>query len=191
MIVVKLGGSLYSSPYLKEWVDNLASVNNQTMIIVPGGGPFADQVRKASSDWDLDDEVAHEMATLAMQQFALLISSLNQKIKTCDSIDTLVESPKYNVLVWLPYHDVITRCHYPKSWRVTSDSLSLWLANALTAEKLLLVKSAKVNDSINNLISSDVVDEYFSTAINEFSGEINFYHASQSKQCINDLNNNG
>lgn len=190
MIVVKIGGSLYSSPLLKKWVNVLASLNNQKIIIVPGGGPFADQVRQASKDWTIGDEAAHNMAIMAMQQYALLIGSLNDRIQTLDSIDSLATQTKHNVYVWLPHRDA-SCCPFPKNWQVTSDSLSLWLASKISAKKLLLVKSANVDYSENaNSLSSELVDEYFSTARVDFKGDIGFYHASQSRQCVNDINNN-
>ena len=46
------------------------------MVIVPGGGAFADQVRLAQQHWQFDDKTAHSMAILAMQQMALLFKGL-------------------------------------------------------------------------------------------------------------------
>ena len=38
------------------------------VVIVPGGGLFADQVRVTQKLWQFNDQVAHQMALLAMQQ---------------------------------------------------------------------------------------------------------------------------
>ena len=194
MIVVKLGGSLYTSSYLSEWVNKLVSVHNETIIIVPGGGPFADQVRKASHDWSVNDEVAHDMAVMAMQQYALVLTSLNESLMPLDSIDLLGnETQAVNqTYVWLPYTDSISKCRYPKNWQVTSDSISLWLAKNVLANKLCLIKSANISDlSDDEIMSSDIVDEYFSIAKKDFNGSIVFYHASESNQFINDISDHG
>ena len=71
MIVIKLGGSL---AYSKTLIDCLNKIQQRyqgrAVIIVPGGGAFADQVRRAQQHWQFDDITAHHMAILAMQQMA-------------------------------------------------------------------------------------------------------------------------
>lgn len=188
MIVVKLGGSLYTTPLLQTWVDALAAINSQTIIIVPGGGPFADQVRKASHDWHLNEISAHQMAVLAMQQYACLIASLNRNIQMIDSIDSLTNLSANRAYVWLPYQDVMKKCNYSKCWQVTSDSLSSWLAAQLDAKKLCLIKSAQIDHlTQEQLIKSDIVDDYFHVASEEFAGKLAFYNVNDSMQFVNDI----
>jgi aspartokinase-like uncharacterized kinase len=43
--------------------------------------------------------------------------------------------------VWAPYRLVAERRDIPASWNVTSDSLALWLAAQLGAERCYLIKS--------------------------------------------------
>ena len=50
MWVVKLGGSLAYASELPRWLSALAEGAGGRAIIVPGGGPFADQVRHAQSE---------------------------------------------------------------------------------------------------------------------------------------------
>ena len=187
MLIVKIGGSLYQSPHLKEWCDQLADIHQQPIIIVPGGGPFADQVRDADQQWNLSDMVAHDMAVMGMQQFGLLISDINNNIKPLNTIHKITaESP----VVWLPYQDVQRECDYPKNWQTTSDSLALWLSCQLSADHLCLVKSANIEDkSINQLIDTDLVDKYFTLAAKRYSGSIHFFHASQATHFVKDINN--
>jgi aspartokinase-like uncharacterized kinase len=45
MWVVKLGGSLLGSPELPRWLDTLVKISDGKVLIVPGGGMFADAVR--------------------------------------------------------------------------------------------------------------------------------------------------
>ena len=191
MIVVKLGGSLYSSAYLKEWIDALVTIEHQKIIIVPGGGPFANVVRTAYEDWHIDEQSSHDMAILAMQQYGILISSLNEQTVLINSVDLLEDNLKLKkVMIWLPNKDVSERCSYDSSWEVTSDSLSAWLANTVDAKKLCLIKSAKItNSDIDELISLDIVDPYFSKAVNNFRGEVSFYSADQLNNFISDINN--
>ena len=78
MWVVKLGGSLCeqapeTSP-LRDWLDLLVCEGAGRVVIVPGGGKFADAVRGAQAQWCFDDLTAHNMALLAMSQTAPLPS---------------------------------------------------------------------------------------------------------------------
>ncbi|MCG8046554.1 MAG: hypothetical protein N0C89_17320 [Candidatus Thiodiazotropha endolucinida] len=74
MWVVKLGGSLFNSADLRDWLAVLAKAGS--LVIVPGGGPFADQVRLAQRLWQIDDSSAHLMALLAMEQFGRMLCGL-------------------------------------------------------------------------------------------------------------------
>jgi aspartokinase-like uncharacterized kinase len=187
VIIVKVGGSLYASQYLKEWCDQLASIHQQPIIIVPGGGPFVDQVRDADKQWKLSDVVAHNMAVMGMQQFGLLMTSINDYLKPLENLNNIKNE---NPVVWLPYNDVLADCDYPKNWQTTSDSFALWLACKLSADHLCLVKSADVNnESIEQLASVDVVDNYFPIAADNYSGNIHFYHASHATHFLKDINN--
>jgi Amino acid kinase family len=59
-IVVKLGGSFAFSEHLRKWVEALAACVGR-VVIVPGGGPFADAVRLAQTRMGFDDRAAHQM----------------------------------------------------------------------------------------------------------------------------------
>ncbi len=189
MIVVKIGGSLCTSPpYLKNWLDQLALIKSEDVVIVPGGGPFADQVRTASAEWKISDEISHQMAVLAMQEFSLLMMGINKTLVPLHSYkDVSINS---GVKVWMPYSDVCDECNYPQNWQTTSDSLAVWLAVKLSADELYIVKSAEINNkSTDELVNSDWVDDYFAKAIMQFNGKVKFFHSSQSSQIKGSLIN--
>jgi aspartokinase-like uncharacterized kinase len=160
--VVKLGGSLADSDILPSWLDVLADEN---VIIVPGGGPFADQVRVAQQRWSFGDEAAHAMALLAMGQCALMLSGMCPKLGVASDMKALtvvIESGRS--VIWLPDLSLVNDSNIPASWDVTSDSLSAWLAGRLNAANLLLVKSAAVRSdgtSYSDLALQGVVDAAF------------------------------
>ena len=63
-------------------------------------------------------------------------------------------------------------------------------AQQLSADHLCLVKSAQIdNKTTEQLVSSDLVDDYFSIAKDNFLGQIHFYHSSSSKKFMEDLHN--
>jgi dihydroneopterin aldolase len=143
MWVVKLGGSMARSPQLADWLALLAAAPVR-LVIVPGGGPFADQVREAQARWRFGDAAAHRMAVLAMEQFGLLLAALRPGLRPAASRAAIRRGQRQGrVPVWLPSRMIEGRAEIPMSWAVTSDSLAAWLARTLGAERLLLVKSAE------------------------------------------------
>lgn len=142
MWVVKLGGSLYGSDLLRDWLDRLATVR-RPLVVVPGGGPFADQVRAAQARYGFGDAGAHRMAVLAMGQMAYLLCALHPAfVAAADPAAMQQAIARRRVPVWLPADMVLGEPAIAEDWRVTSDSLALWLAGRLQAQAVLLVKSA-------------------------------------------------
>ena len=141
--VIKIGGSLYASRRLQEWLDTLQALGSHQLVIVPGGGPFADRVRDADKQFGLEPALAHHMAVLAMQQFAYLMASLCPGLQLASSREEIHACwEEGETAIWEPYPLVSRQCELPKTWEVTSDSLAAWLAGHLSVTQLLFVKSA-------------------------------------------------
>ena len=144
--VIKLGGSLLGSPALAHWLSLLAKHGNGKVVIVPGGSVFADAVRQAQSLSGMSDGLAHELALLAMDQFGLLLAGMQPSLVTATSELEIAERGwQHRPVVWLPSQMVLADATVEQSWRVTSDSLSAWLANKLAADQLLLIKSVDLS----------------------------------------------
>ena len=142
MWIVKIGGSLLGSPELSRWLEVLVKFSKGHVIIVPGGGLFADAVREAQNLTNASDAIAHKLALLAMDQFGLLLAGMNDGLVTASSELEIAERGwQHRAMVWLPSQMILADQSIPQNWQVTSDSLSAWLANKLGAEQLILVKS--------------------------------------------------
>ncbi|MDN7013678.1 uridylate kinase [Methanoculleus sp. FWC-SCC3] len=126
-LVVKVGGSLFDRvvPLL-----DLFREAGRPVLIVPGGGKFADLVRRL----DVSEDAAHWMAIAGMEQFAWYIAS--HGIPATSTLALPVE-----VTVLLPYCALRRADPLPHSWDVTSDTIAAWVARELSAD-LLLLKSA-------------------------------------------------
>jgi len=75
-------------------------------------------------------------------------------------------------VVWLPGPGA-TPC-VEASWRVTSDSLALWLAGRLAARRVLLVKSVPrlpPDPDVVALVDAGVVDPAFPEHLDVYPGE--------------------
>ncbi len=157
--VVKLGGSLANSSHLIHWLQALSQTN---VVIVPGGGPFADTVRVAQTRWHFDEHTAHHMAIIAMQQFGRMLVGLCPKLKATTRLEALPQSCG-NSKVWLPNPEVLDQAGIPATWDISSDSLAAWLAGEINAQHLLLVKSL---DELATMVGAE--------------GEIGFIQAANS-----------
>jgi aspartokinase-like uncharacterized kinase len=164
MWIVKLGGSLSRDSLLPRWLALLAECGGGRVIVVPGGGPFADQARDAQAWWQIDDLAAHNMAVLGMAQTGLLMQAL------CPALHGATgEAPLRAVLqqgrtaVWLPLDLLRSVPDELTHWGVSSDSLALWLAQRLHAERLIVVKSCAVDAgrSLAQLGEAGVLDAQF------------------------------
>jgi 5-(aminomethyl)-3-furanmethanol phosphate kinase len=141
MWVVKLGGSLASAPQLKAWLTAL-SVRDD-VVLVPGGGPFADQVRTAHRQWGFDDASAHHMALLGMEQYGWMLCALESGLRPAANPPEIRDAlAQGKTPVWMPVPMVVDEPEVGHNWDVTSDSLAAWLCHRLEADGLLLVKSA-------------------------------------------------
>ena len=164
MWVVKLGGSLERDALLPRWLELLAELGGGRVVIVPGGGGFADQARAAQTWWRLDDLPAHNMAVLGMAQSAAMMQGLCPALQTATGDEQI-----RNVLrrgrtaLWLPLELLREQRDELTHWGVTSDSLALWLAGRLRAGRLLLVKSCAIDPalSLRELGEAGVVDAEF------------------------------
>ena len=144
--VIKLGGSLLGSAALPHWLSLLAKHGNGKVVIVPGGSVFADAVRQAQKMTGVSDVLAHELALLAMDQFGLLLAGMQPGLVTAvNELEIAERGWQHQTVVWLPSQMVLADSAVEQSWRVTSDSLSAWLASKLAADQLLLVKSVDLS----------------------------------------------
>jgi aspartokinase-like uncharacterized kinase len=143
-IVVKLGGSLAGDPSLAHWLHELAHNGSTKFVAVPGGGPFADAVRAAQGRWGFSDEVAHAMAIGAMDQFGRMLCGIEVGSISCSTLREIEHARASRRLpIWLPGHLMTGEQRLPRNWDVTSDTIAAWLADALGAMGLVLVKSCE------------------------------------------------
>jgi aspartokinase-like uncharacterized kinase len=137
--VLKVGGSLcVESDRLGRLLTVLRRLaSSHTLVLVPGGGRFADEVRRADRRFRLDDSSAHWMAILAMDQTAHLLAAVAGDARLVDD-PAAIHPRRLNVLApssWLRATDPL-----PHSWSVTSDSIAAWVARRLGARRLVLLK---------------------------------------------------
>ena len=138
-MVVKIGGGL-----LRAWglaglraacYDVAAHADSRPVLVVPGGGPFADAVRTVDRDGELGDRLAHRMALAAMDQLGTVLHEL---LPDPEPIAQLRAPPGLGLLLAAPAFT--GRTGVPESWAVTSDSLAVLAADAIGADHAILLK---------------------------------------------------
>jgi aspartokinase-like uncharacterized kinase len=140
LTIVKLGGSYVRHPRLGQVAAALAAGGGR-VVVVPGGGPFADLVRREQERLGFPDAAAHRMALLAMAEFGTLLASLAESLVPAASRAAIGEAlAAGQVPVWLPLDILDGRPDLPETWDLTSDSLAVWLAAELGAARLLYLK---------------------------------------------------
>ena len=160
-IVIKLGGSLLAHAAHFEGV--LTAINEaackQRLLIVPGGGPFADAVRQVDRQFALSDDAAHWMAVLAMDQHAHLITSrLAGSTLVRDPGETAAALKAAGLPVLAPFRWLREADPLPHTWDVTSDSIAAWVAGVVGAARIILIKPPGVS-------ARGSVDKYFHQAL--------------------------
>jgi len=140
-LVVKVGGGLLRDDGLEGLRRACAEVQalaaSRPVLVVPGGGPFADAVRAVDAQVGLTDGVAHRLALLAMDQLGVLLAPM---LPDAETVTRLVAPRALGLLAVAPAFT--GRPDVPESWAVTSDSLAVLAAGAIGAGEAVLLKPA-------------------------------------------------
>ena len=141
-LVIKVGGSLGQWRGLGRLLDSIARWRGHTnVLVVPGGGAFANLVRLEHRRKRLTESAAHRMAILAMDQYGLLLCDLASRavpVASLSSVGAVLRSAR--LPIFLPSRSLIRRDPFDHSWRVTSDSIAAYIATLARADALLLLK---------------------------------------------------
>ena len=173
LTVVKIGGSLISDPArLRSVLAAFAAGADGPVVIVPGGGPFADTVRATQTALGFDEALAHRLALGAMSTMAEVFRALEPQLHILRTLEAVRGWAGH--AIWDP--DELRAGHpdIPETWDVTSDSLAVWLATELRAARCILVKSASCPpDATPGVLARlGLVDPCFPDFAGRFMGEI-------------------
>ena len=133
-VVVKVGGSLAMYPEsLRALCKKLSALSKKhRLVVVPGGGEFADAVRAVDKRFNLSSEASHRMAILGMDQYGLMLADLipdSVAVVELEEIAKALDAGK--VPVFLPSKILFSEDPLENSWDVTSDSIAIYIAHRL------------------------------------------------------------
>ena len=174
MIVVKVGGSLYDWPGLGPALQALvAALDPGPVLLVPGGGDFADAVRKLHGLHGLTEEQSH---WLALESLWAPAGFLRRLLGVTDMLAVMPTAGSWGRVTVLDAHGFCSfaASDVPHTWDVTSDSIAARAAVVWKADRLILLKSIDVppGTTWDDAAGQGWVDGYFTRALVGFAGRV-------------------
>jgi 5-(aminomethyl)-3-furanmethanol phosphate kinase len=171
--VVKIGGSLFRfAAFVQAWDRWLAEQPPAVNVLIAGGGQLADVIRQADAAWGLGDEAAHWLCVDVLAVSARLVAATLKKARLETDWDRLRQSLEAGdgrqPIVFCPVQFLqqieqrFPPQPLPHRWSVTSDSIAARIAGVLSADELVLLKSA--DPPAQAADQPPYVDRYFVTA---------------------------
>lgn len=175
-MVIKFGGSL-----VNEAKEILKIIKPYCPVIVPGGGHFADYIRKIDIKMDLSDEAAHRMAIFATQQYGVYLSDISG-IECSNSTE---DGP----IILMPYDLLCKYEPFEYSWEVTSDCIACFIAKLYGYKSFVLLKRVdgiyvdgvlrkELNIPLVKQIDQSVVDSRLANYMCQYGIDCYIYNAS-------------
>lgn len=168
-LILKLGGSLLASGDMPSCIA-LAVQSTRRIVVVPGGGKFADDVHLAQMRDGFTDAVAHKLAILAMHDMAAVLQDMHSELKPAHSLDQIDEVwQSGHVPLWLAWPMASKATDLPQNWSVTSDGLAAWLACRIAGAEVALVKSCPVptDATLADMVAAGIADPTFAHLVKE------------------------
>ena len=138
MWIVKIGGSWLQNPKLPSLVSFLQKFANQEIVLVVGGGVFAETVRDVYKANKMSEATGHVLAMKATEIFAYYLKSINPDILITHKITNFI---KKNLNLWLPTEKLSFEKKFEKNWESTSDSIATWLYSNTKSKGVVFIKS--------------------------------------------------
>jgi 5-(aminomethyl)-3-furanmethanol phosphate kinase len=177
-VVAKVGGSLLDVPDLRDRLRRwLAGLGTARVLLVPGGGAFADVVRQLDRTYALGGAASHWLA--------LKTVDLNGEVLNCllgqrpgaartEELARFWEAKAVPVLGIIQFAlvDKDRPDTLPANWTVSSDSIAARIATVTGARRLVLLKSTDLPAGIDWEEAGRLgyVDGYFATAVRQRPG---------------------
>jgi 5-(aminomethyl)-3-furanmethanol phosphate kinase len=177
--VIKVGGSLFDDQRLgaklRSW---LAAQPRAHQILLAGGGAFLDTIRAWDQSTGFPPVETHWLCIHHLDVTARSLSLLLPELRWVNRFQVLREklqdpTPQlvsYSCLEFLRDWDRrIPGKALPENWTVTSDSIAARLADSLSADELVLIKSADPPEPLTpcHAANSGYVDRAFPEVVGQ------------------------
>jgi len=163
--IFKIGGKiLENSNNIVSTISQLTKLYEenilQKILIIPGGGSYANFIRELDNDLKLGDDLSHWMAIYSMNYNGLELHKKYPELECIEELKGLQNSNKF-FYIFLPYNYLRKKDTLPHSWEVTSDSIALYIAEQLHYNQCFLIKDIEgIYNSKDELINQISILQY-------------------------------
>ena len=175
--VVKIGGSLFPEDAVKL----CQILTGQSVLVICGGGELANLLRKYDRRMVYSSTTTHKSAILCMDILGMLLAdkiASAEAIYSPDHAGNVLYETKLPVLI--PSQFLFHQDPLEHSWRVTSDSLSLYIAHQLKAKLLIATdvdgiydqRSSSDDAQLIRDISAKKLLNFGETSVDEFLAKL-------------------
>ncbi|TFF94251.1 MAG: hypothetical protein EU544_04725 [Promethearchaeota archaeon] len=153
-ILAKVGGSVLSKEKnVKNILSQFQNLQDQELIkhiiLICGGGAYANFIRKADKQLSLGDDLSHWLAISAMDYNSYQTFLLSKKlgfqntrlIRDLENLRKSLVMDEKKILFFTCYEYLIKMDELPHSWQVTSDSIAYYLSVKLGFNACYLIKN--------------------------------------------------
>ncbi len=141
--VFKISGSLDKAGFLDRLIPVIDELSlNLSLVVAPGGGAFADFIRKRFKQRMLSEKTAHAQAVLSVGQYGYeLADRLKKGVVVHNSSQVATALKSGATPVFIPYPCAAVEKRIPASWDATSDTIAAEVCRYLGFGGLVLLKS--------------------------------------------------
>ena len=145
--IFKIGGQiLENSKNIESTISQLTQLYEenilQKILLIPGGGSYANFIRRIDEELMLGDDLAHWMAIYSMNYNGIELNRKYPKLECIGELEKFQDAKK-KFCVFLPYNYLRKNDTLPHSWDVTSDSIALYIAYKLQLNRCFLIKDVE------------------------------------------------
>ncbi|MFX0000054.1 MAG: hypothetical protein ACFE9Q_06295 [Candidatus Hodarchaeota archaeon] len=165
IVLFKIGGKILEDfDNLNSTISQLRQILKeklvQKIILIPGGGSFANFIRKVYSELKFTEELAHWMGIISMNYNGIELSKKFPELEVVEDFNELKKSHK-NFCLFLPFQFLKEKDKLPHNWDATSDSITLYLAKELGLKECFLVKDVDGVISDKNQVIKEISTSEF------------------------------
>lgn len=183
--VIKIGGSLLDKPEMANELQRWITIQDKAFnVLIVGGGMLVEAIRRYSEIHRTSDGDAHALCLSAMSVTARMFLvqwsgelPIYRSLVECRTRYASGEVCLLDVREIFKDAETVHWGAMPRDWRVTSDSIAAYVASAIGAVELVLLKSAALPQpsSAEKAAKMGYVDPYFPT----LAGQL------RSVRCVN------
>jgi 5-(aminomethyl)-3-furanmethanol phosphate kinase len=178
--IVKVGGSLLQWPRLPQaLLDWLSTQPRAVHVLVCGGGRLADWVRQADRDFGFAEMTSHWLCIEVLAVTSRLLAALlpdRRLVTTYANLCEWVHGVRPEIIVLDPreflesHESQLAGTALPHTWQATTDSITARLAEVLSADELVLLKSSDPPAAdLAALTAAGYVDGHFPQAARQLA----------------------